>query len=86
MVYCGECKEECKVITVDDGIGSYEFWGARGCDVRLRAASDCCEGDVYEDKECKILWEGHPWDDEYPDDYNGEEECDEQWRNENANI
>ena len=69
MPYCSECKQECKAITVDDGIGSYEFWGARGCDVRMRIASNCCEGDVFEDEECKVPYEqGYP-DDDYPREY-----------------
>lgn len=52
MAYCKSCKEECKVIEVDDGIGAYEFWGARGVDIRRRLASDCCEDDVFSDPEC----------------------------------
>ena len=26
----------------DFGIGSYEFWGAPGCDVDIQEVSDCC--------------------------------------------
>ena len=48
MILCKECNRECKVITVDFGIGAYEYWGAPGVDVQLAEVSDCCEAD-YED-------------------------------------
>ena len=60
--YCGECKQECVVITVDYGIGSYEFWGARGCDTQLALVSNCCEADVFTDEACTI-----PYEPDYPD-------------------
>jgi hypothetical protein len=49
------------VIEVDFGIGSYEYWGAKGVDIRIEEVSSCCEED---------------WTDEPPeeDDYEGEEE------------
>jgi hypothetical protein len=28
---------------VDEGIGHYEYWGAKGVDVRLVEVSPCCE-------------------------------------------
>jgi len=46
---CENCGEPCEVITVDVGIGPYEYWGARGNDVRLAEVSDCCEDNVVED-------------------------------------
>jgi len=54
MPYCGECKEECKVIIQDQGIGSYECHGFCGNQSVMVAVSDCCEADVFEDEECKI--------------------------------
>ena len=46
---CENCGEPCEVVTVDMGIGPYEYWGARGNDVRLAEVSDCCEDNVIED-------------------------------------
>lgn len=42
---CEECGKPCKVVNVDFGIGAYEYWGAKGNDVRIEAVSDCCEAD-----------------------------------------
>ncbi len=50
--YCGECKEECNPTVIDEGIGSYEFWGAKCVDTRLFLVSCCCEGTVYSDPKC----------------------------------
>ena len=70
-MYCGECKKECEGDWIDVGIGSYEFWGARGCDTRMVYVSKCCEGDVFEDKECTKEFEPEPDDDCYADDESG---------------
>ena len=40
---CTECGEECNTIIIDYGIGSYEYWGAKGVDIQIEAVSDCCE-------------------------------------------
>ena len=48
MTYCTHCKRECDTITVDEGIGAYEYWGAKGVDIRLVTYSDCCEAEVTE--------------------------------------
>lgn len=42
---CSECRKPCNAVERDFGIGGYEFWGARGCDVNLQTVSDCCDGD-----------------------------------------
>lgn len=72
MPYCKECKCECEGEWVDFGIGSYEYWGARGNDVQWHYVSKCCEGDVCEDEECKVSYDppsmyGDEGDD-YPDE------------------
>ena len=53
MILCRACNRECRVITVDFGIGAYEYWGAPGYDSRPEQVSDCCEYDYYnpEDEE-----------------------------------
>ena len=33
-------------MTVDEGIGSYEYWGAKGVDIQLVEVSDCCGEEV----------------------------------------
>ena len=45
---CTSCGEECGGKYVDNGIGSYEYWGYRGRHVQKDLASDCCEKDVEE--------------------------------------
>ena len=50
---CKACNRECRVVTVDFGIGAYEYWGAPGVDIQLADVSECCEADYYspEDEE-----------------------------------
>jgi hypothetical protein len=43
---CEACGCECDVVTIDVGIGVYEYWGAPGCDVHYVTVSNCCEADV----------------------------------------
>jgi hypothetical protein len=43
---CSECGEECTGVAVDEGIGAYEFWGAKGVQHDWRWASPCCEAEV----------------------------------------
>lgn len=47
--YCTACKKECVVYVVDEGIGAYEYWGAKGVDVRLVPYSSCCDAEVTEE-------------------------------------
>lgn len=68
--YCGECKKECNVVTVDYGIGPYEFWGAKGYDSRPADVSNCCEATVYEDEEFQYVLE-LPGPDDYFDEDDG---------------
>ena len=47
---CADCKEECKVVLEDFGIGPYEYWGAKGTHHDYQAVSDCCEcGEVLDE-------------------------------------
>jgi hypothetical protein len=45
---CKECNTLCHTITVDHGIGAYEYWGSVGYDTQEVTVSDCCEAD-YDD-------------------------------------
>ena len=47
--YCAHCLQECGIITIDEGIGSYEYWGATGVDIRLVEVSDCCEEELLDE-------------------------------------
>jgi len=47
MRFCSECgKKDPEFKIVDMGIGSYEFWGSRGRDVRPTVVTNCCGGVV----------------------------------------
>lgn len=48
---CTECGQPCKVLTVDFGIGQYEYWGSVETDVQMRDVSHCCEAECCEDGE-----------------------------------
>ena len=50
-IFCKECKRECELITIDEGIGSYEYWGAPGYDSKIFTGSNCCETEVM-DEDC----------------------------------
>lgn len=43
LVRCPACKEMAEAIIVDNGIGPYEFWGAKGFDSHPEVVSECCE-------------------------------------------
>ena len=44
---CSGCEQECEVITIDEGIGWYDYCGQSCTDVQLEAASKCCELPAY---------------------------------------
>lgn len=54
---CEECLCHCNGVWVDFGIGSYEFWGARGFDTRWEYVSDCCEADLFTDQSCERFYD-----------------------------
>jgi hypothetical protein len=41
--WCTDCGQRCSTKWVDNGIGAYEYWGAKGVDRRIEEVSDCCE-------------------------------------------
>jgi hypothetical protein len=45
---CSLCGETCDIRGVDEGIGPYEFWGIKGTDVQIVAASSCCSEPIKE--------------------------------------
>ena len=57
MPYCGDCGRECKAVVADFGIGTYEFQGSVGHDVRKAVVSDCCDARVFEDEELNRPYE-----------------------------
>ncbi len=50
-MYCSECLQPCEEITVDFGIGAYEYAGAPSYDIRLSLVSDCCEAPTISEEE-----------------------------------
>ena len=44
--YCTHCKEDCVVRWEDDGIGAYDYHGAKGVDKKWIAYSECCDAAV----------------------------------------
>jgi hypothetical protein len=66
MPICSACHRECQEITVDFGIGAYEYWGAPGWDSRPADVSNCCEAPcVTEDED-----EPPPDEEDFPYDEN----------------
>lgn len=55
--FCGACGKPCKAITVDEGIGAYEYWGQKGVDTCIVTSSDCCEADVFSDASLQVNYE-----------------------------
>lgn len=43
LVRCPDCHEMAEAIVVDNGIGYYEYWGAKCFDSRPEVVSNCCE-------------------------------------------
>ena len=48
---CADCGKPCTSITIDDGIGSYEYWGAKGTHHDYVEASPCCQAEVVDAEE-----------------------------------
>ena len=48
--WCVECGQECTPIAVDNGIGSYDYWGATGVHTQIDIESDCCNADVVDNE------------------------------------
>ncbi|TDV06034.1 hypothetical protein [Paraburkholderia caballeronis] len=44
--FCPRCECNVRTVRVDFGIGSYEYWGARGVHHDWRDVCPECEGDV----------------------------------------
>lgn len=49
--FCSECKQEAEPVQRDFGVGSYEYWGAKGNHQKLRWVSECCDGELVSEKE-----------------------------------
>lgn len=48
MTTCKGCGEECSIVSIDVGIGAFEYWDATGYDSRVVLVSNCCETDFDE--------------------------------------
>jgi len=47
--YCAHCGDACTATFIDEGIGHYEYWGAKGVDIQLVEVSPCCEAEVLDE-------------------------------------
>jgi hypothetical protein len=47
--FCSACRLPCKPLYVDEGIGPYEYWGAKECQTIMAWVSDCCHEHMFED-------------------------------------
>lgn len=45
---CSECGQPAEAITVDYGIGAYEYWGMRGVHRDVQTVTECCEASFTE--------------------------------------
>lgn len=44
--WCAHCNKECIGVAVDNGIGSYEYWGSKGVHHQIDIESNCCNAQV----------------------------------------
>ena len=49
--FCSECKQPCKDVRRNFGIGKYEYWGYMCSDNDWRWVSHCCDGDLLDEIE-----------------------------------
>ena len=50
-MFCSNCKKPCKGTNVDFGYGVTEFWGSVSNDVNIQYVSQCCEDEMFYDKD-----------------------------------
>lgn len=48
---CEDCGQPAEEITVDFGVGAYEYWGYRGVHRDVQRVSACCEASLVENGE-----------------------------------
>ena len=44
--FCSCCREPCGIVTVDNGVGTTEYWGSVSTHHQYDQVSDCCHADV----------------------------------------
>ena len=44
--WCAECHEHCYGVLINDGIGSYEYWGQKCRDDHWISVSNCCNAEI----------------------------------------
>jgi len=57
-MFCGECGKPCNVEKQECGFGKLDVMGSAINDIRYKWVSTCCDGDIFEDEELTIPWEG----------------------------
>lgn len=53
--FCCGCGNMVNGVFIDQGIGAYEFWGAHYVDANVEWCSPCCECDIYQDANLKLI-------------------------------
>lgn len=47
---CSSCFQiDPNIISVDYGIGAYEYWGFTGINKNIKEVSECCEAEIIEE-------------------------------------
>lgn len=61
---CSACGQPASAITVDFGIGAYEFWGSKGFHRDVQVVSDCCEAALMQNTHSEKEWfdDGPPFE------------------------
>jgi hypothetical protein len=59
-LYCPTCRDWRDTVWTDEGIGGYEYWGARGCDVQWCESCSECDCPAHEMRESELTDE--QWD------------------------
>lgn len=49
--FCSCCREPCGIVTVDNGVGTTEYWGSVSTHHQYDQVSDCCHADVLDSLE-----------------------------------
>lgn len=68
---CGDCEKVCEVVTINEGIGLHEFWGAVSVHNDFVEVSECCHSEaVYDGAQAlEVLGDAHTQTDLFTKDF-----------------
>ena len=55
MMYCSECRRQCREVERHFGYGRTEFWGSISVHQNIHRVSECCDGDILTKEEIDEL-------------------------------